>query len=80
MRNNPSLPRWLTLKAAAAYSAIGRQRLIDMARSGAIRGGQDQDSGRGEWIFDRESIDAYREGQMLRSFDRQAETFLRRFG
>ena len=56
-------PRWLRLKEAARYSAIGKQRLITLARDGQIKGFQDPDSGRGDWIFDRLSIDVYREAQ-----------------
>ena len=56
-------PRWLKLKEAARYSAIGKQRLIRLAEAGQIRGFRDPDSGRGDWIFDRGSIDAYREAQ-----------------
>ena len=58
-----SQPRWLPLKAAAKYSAIGRHRLKSLARDGAIAGFPDPDSGRGDWIFDRLSIDKYREAQ-----------------
>jgi hypothetical protein len=46
------LPRWLKLRDAAAYSAIGLNRLVALA-----------DSGRKDWIFDRVSIDQYREKQ-----------------
>jgi hypothetical protein len=56
-------PRWLPLKEAALYSAIGKHRLIAMAQSGTIKGFQDPDDKRGSWIFDRDSLDAYREGQ-----------------
>lgn len=58
-----SMKRWLTLKEAAEYSAIGKHRLIAMARDGRIKGFQDDDSGRHEWIFDRLSIDTFRENQ-----------------
>lgn len=58
-------PRWLTLKEAAHYSAIGEARLVYMAKSGAIKGFQDQGDGRRGWIFDRLSINAYRESQAL---------------
>lgn len=56
-------PRWLSLRAAALYSAIGKHRLIALAQSGRIRGFQDPDDKRRSWIFDRDSLDAYREGQ-----------------
>lgn len=56
-------PRWLKLKVAAEYSAIGQKRLIELAESGNIRGFQDPDSKRGDWIFDRFSLDKYRDSQ-----------------
>jgi len=55
--------RWLSLKQAAEYSSIGQKRLILLARQGRIKGYQDPDTGRHNWIFDRLSIDAYRERQ-----------------
>ena len=58
------IKRWFTLKEAVKYSAIGKHRLVIMAKIGKIKGFQDVDSGRHEWIFDRLSIDAYREGQI----------------
>jgi hypothetical protein len=57
-------PRWLKLGDAAKYAAIGKHRLIALAKNGKVRGFQDTDSGRGDWIFDRHSLDAYREGQI----------------
>jgi hypothetical protein len=56
-------PRWMKLKDAAAYSAIGQNRLISLAQEGTVTGFRDPDSGRHDWIFDRDSLDAYREGQ-----------------
>jgi hypothetical protein len=58
------IKRWFTLKEAAEYSSIGKHRLVALARIGKIRGSRDMDSGRHDWIFDRLSIDAYREAQM----------------
>jgi len=58
-------PRWLTLREAAHYSAIGEARLVSMAKAGTVKGFQDMDEGRHGWIFDRLSIDQYREGQAL---------------
>lgn len=58
-------PRWLKLKPAAKYSSIGENRLIDLAKEGVIKGVQDPDSKRRDWIFDRLTIDDYREGQMV---------------
>jgi len=56
-------PRWLTLRQAAAYSSIGESRLVSMAKAGAVKGFQDMGDGRRGWIFDRLSLDSYREGQ-----------------
>ncbi len=61
--SDPLYPRWMRLKMAAWYSSIGKQRLIALAQDGHIKGFQDPDSGRGDWIFDRLSIDVYREAQ-----------------
>jgi hypothetical protein len=58
--------RWIKLKEATQYGKIGKSRLIELAISGVIKGGQDPDSKRKDWIFDRSSIDAYREAQMSR--------------
>ena len=52
-------PRWMTLKQAAAYANIGQKRLKSLADAGEIAGYQ-EDTGRGDWIFDKESIDRYR--------------------
>ncbi len=59
----PLYPRWMRLRDAARYSAIGRKRLVALAQNRDIKGWQDPDSGRGDWIFDRLSLDAYREAQ-----------------
>ena len=56
-------PRWLKIKEAARYSAIGKDRLKQLAGDGIIVGFNDPDSGRGDWIFDRYSLDQYREDQ-----------------
>jgi len=63
--------RWIKLKEATQYASIGKARLISLAVSGVIRGAQDPDSKRGDWIFDRISIDEYREAQMSRISSRQ---------
>jgi len=62
-RTDKITPRWLKLKDAALYSAIGEKRLLALAESGEINGFRDPDTVRNDWIFDRESIDSYREGQ-----------------
>ena len=61
--NNIINPRWLKLKDAVLYSAIGKERIKQLALVGEIVGFSDPDSGRGDWIFDRESIDQYRLNQ-----------------
>ena len=56
-------PRWMKLKEAAWYSKIGHKKLIQLAQDGHIKGFQDPDSKRGDWVFCRISIDDYRENQ-----------------
>jgi hypothetical protein len=63
-------PRWLRLKSAAEWSSIGQKRLVALAQSGDVVGFQDFDSGRSEWIFDRYSLDEYRERQASGAGDR----------
>lgn len=53
----------MKLKTAAFYSSIGKERLKALADAGEIIGFQDPDSRRGDWIFDRDSLDLYRETQ-----------------
>lgn len=55
--------RWIKLKDAAIYSSIGKSRLKKMAESGEVIGFQDQNSKRGDWIFDKNSLDEYMEIQ-----------------
>jgi len=57
-------PRWMKLKQAALYSSIGQKELIQLARTNRIAGFQDTNLETRPWIFDRESIDRYRAGQM----------------
>ena len=74
-----NMPRWIKLREATRYAAIGKGRLISLAVSGVIRGTQDPDSRRGDWIFDRLSIDEYREAQMTSvSIQQKALEILRR--
>ena len=63
--------RWIKLKEATQYGKVGKDRLIQLAISGVIKGAQDPDSKRKDWIFDRSSIDAYREAQMSQMGARQ---------
>ncbi|MGO9139164.1 MAG: hypothetical protein ACLP9S_13875 [Syntrophales bacterium] len=60
---NQIQPRWLSLKEAAVYSHIGKSHLVELAADGRVKGFQDPDSKRSDWIFDRISLDAYRESQ-----------------
>lgn len=53
-------PRWLKLTAAVQYSSYSRFQLLKLAKKGFITGYQDPDSERGDWIFDKQSIDEYR--------------------
>jgi hypothetical protein len=57
------LPRWLPLRLACRYAAIGEHRMIELIRARRIKGFKD-DTKRKDWIIDRLSIDAYREGQI----------------
>ena len=52
-------PRWLKLLAASKYASIGKDKLKTLAFEKKIIGYQEPDS-RGDWIFDKESIDHYR--------------------
>jgi site-specific recombinase XerD len=56
--------RWIKLKEATEYAKIGKDRLKRLASDGVIKGAPDPDSKRKDWIFDRQSIDSYREAQM----------------
>lgn len=49
--------RWLSLTEAIQYSPWGRDKLKRLAQEGFIQGAKDQTSNRGEWFFDRLSID-----------------------
>jgi hypothetical protein len=69
-------PRWLKLKQACLYSAIGKKRLKQLAESGDVVGFHDPDSKRGDWIFDRISLDEYRLGQ-ANEIEKKAVAFLR---
>jgi hypothetical protein len=53
-------PRWMKLTAAVKYSSYSRAKLIELAERRDIVGYPDPDSNRGDWIFDKESIDEYR--------------------
>lgn len=57
--------RWLSINDAATYSKIGLKRLVELAENpqSPAKGFKDPDSKMHAWIFDRLSLDAYREGQ-----------------
>ena len=57
--------KWLKAGAAARYSSIPKKRLVKLAYEGKIKGFPDSDNKRGDWIFDRDSLDLYRVGQYL---------------
>ncbi|MCB2189487.1 MAG: hypothetical protein KQJ78_23970 [Deltaproteobacteria bacterium] len=64
----PIQPRWLRLADAVRYSGLSKSRLMDLAQGREIVGGQDdgdrRGKGEGTWVFDRESIDAWRMRQL----------------
>ena len=55
--------RTRTTSCLAVYSAIGRDRLVSLAKGKEIFGFQDSELKTQPWIFDRESIDEYRKKQ-----------------
>lgn len=60
--------RWLRLAQAREYSGLSERRLKELARGRLVVGFPDPDDrrgrvGEGVWIFDRESLDAYRMAQ-----------------
>lgn len=68
-----SSPRWLGTKQAATYARIGKTKLKTLAKAGKIRGYPDPDSKRGDWIFDKQSIDEYRLEPVMMSEMREKE-------
>lgn len=54
-----TIPRWMKLKMAIHYSGLSRSRLINLAKERLIIGGPDPGSKRGDWRFDKQSIDEY---------------------
>ena len=54
--------RWLNISDAIEYSGLGRDRLKRLAVSGDVTGFQDTED-HNKWIFDRESLDEYRQNQ-----------------
>jgi hypothetical protein len=50
-------PRWLRMSQAVQYAGVGKTEMLKLLRSGDIAGYQRNE--RGDWIVDKESIDAY---------------------
>ena len=55
--------RWMNLKKASAYSGIRKDDLVVMAKNKKIVGFKDSRLKTTPWIFDRDSIDKFRESQ-----------------
>ncbi|WP_022666577.1 hypothetical protein [Desulfospira joergensenii] len=58
-------PRWLKLAAAKQYSSYSRTTLLKLAKENLIVGFQDPNSKRGDWKFDKQSIDEYMISQVV---------------
>lgn len=52
-------PRWLTVTQARRYCPLGEKRLVELVKSGRVRGCQNPGDKRHTWIIDRESLDRY---------------------
>jgi hypothetical protein len=51
-------PRWLKLKDAIRYCPYGKKKLVELIRSGDIKGGQMSDN-KNTWFVDRLSLDDF---------------------
>ena len=60
VKHSSMTPRWLKLKVASKYVAINKDKLKQLAEDGELVGYQDPTTTRGDWIFDRQSLDKYR--------------------
>jgi hypothetical protein len=61
-------PRWLRIPAAVKYSGLSRSKLYEVLSEGRIRSicvKSQKGSQRGVRVIDRESIDAFMEGQAV---------------
>lgn len=67
--------RWLKLIPASIYSSMGQHRLKELAKKGVIVGYSDLDSKRGDWIFDKESLDKYRLRQAPQNIEEKLLAF-----
>jgi (p)ppGpp synthase/HD superfamily hydrolase len=72
-------PRWLSTAAASKYASINETKLKALAKEGRISGSPDPDMKNGKWIFDRLSIDAYREAQLLKKDEKSIDEAIQRF-
>jgi hypothetical protein len=59
----PFNARWMKLRFAATYVGINKKKLKQLAEDGEIVGYPDPDNQRGDWVFDRNSLDEYRINQ-----------------
>lgn len=59
----PPPGRWLKLKEAMQYSCVGKAALLRLVAEGKVKACKDSDGKTAAWIFDRYSIDAWRESQ-----------------
>lgn len=53
----------MKLSEATQSYKLCKARLIALAKNGTINGFQDPDNKRGDWIFEQESIQNYRQSQ-----------------
>ena len=60
-----NIPRWIKIDHAVTYSALGRDELKRLVKSGRIRGYQH--GKRQDFIIDRFSIDQYHLGNIPKS-------------
>ena len=70
--------RWMKLRFAAKYIGINKDRLIKLAKDGEVIGYPDPDNKRGDWIFDRDSLDRYRLDQR-KEFENKVLELSKRF-
>lgn len=57
--------RWMTLKQAAKYSPFGEKLLIELIKSGKVKGGRLVDKGTRDYFIDKNSMDKYMESQCI---------------
>jgi len=74
----PVAPRWLKTAEAVKYSGFGKTKIKRLAMEGKIKGYPDPDSKRGDWYFDKESIDEHHLSQ-FHALDKQVLDLLKAF-